>query len=145
MYGVFISHSWVQDADYWSVVVALESTRGLQWTNLSVPEHEPVDFHHDSRLESELRTRISKSNAVILCSGMWSERSSWIRFELEFAKSIGRPIIAVPPRGTRELPVAFVASAMPAQLASMVTTVANIGEPLVTKLVKHAYFKISKQ
>jgi len=55
-YKVFISHAWHRSEHYKRVVEWLNEAPNFVWTNLSVPEHNPI--HDGARLEYELRREI---------------------------------------------------------------------------------------
>jgi hypothetical protein len=58
------------------------------------------------KMEEELRGQIRPVNCVIIIGGMWANHSAWIRFEMEFANSINKPVLGVRPRGAQAMPVA---------------------------------------
>lgn len=62
-------------------------------------------------MKEQLRSQIRPVNCVIIIAGMWTNHSDWIQFEMDFARSIGKPILGVRPRSARVMPAAVVASA----------------------------------
>lgn len=101
VYDVFISHAWHRGEHYARVVEWLNTATNFRWRNLSVPEHDPVD---DNRLESALRDELRPAHVFLIIAGMYAAHSTIIRFELEWARILGKPIIALVPRGNVVLP-----------------------------------------
>ena len=96
-YDLFISHAWSEDVEYRRVVGYLNQIQGLQWRNLSVPSHDPVDFGDNAELEELIRSRVVKSHACILSAGLWTSRSTWIKFEIDCALKARVPVVAFKP------------------------------------------------
>lgn len=103
-YRVFISHAWDYGADYDRVVRFLDEAPNFRWENLSVPAHDPLPNHN---LEYELRNQMRPADVFIIIAGMYVNHSESIDFELSFARRIGRPIIAIWPRGNMRMPVSI--------------------------------------
>lgn len=126
-YRVFISHSWEYSADYLRVVRFLDEAPNFWWENLSVPEHDPLSTHN---LDSELRNQMRPADVFIIIAGMYVNHSESIDFEMNFARRIGRPIIALWPRGSRRMPVNVKRAA--------VAFIGWNGESLVRAIREHA-------
>jgi hypothetical protein len=103
-YKVFISHVWHRSEHYQRVVDWLNEAPNFVWTNLSVPEHNPI--HDTNQLEYELRGQMRPADVFLILGGMYATRSEWIDFELSFARRIGRPIIGIKPWGAQVMPIA---------------------------------------
>ena len=58
------------------------------------------------KMEDELRDQIRPVNCVIIIGGMWTNHSDWIKFEMDFAKSINKPILGVRPLDAQVMPEA---------------------------------------
>ena len=54
-------------------------------------------------LKRALANRIRASEIVLAFAGKYSTYSHWIEFEVETAFALGRPIVAVRPRGQKQL------------------------------------------
>ena len=50
-------------------------------------------------IKSRIKQRIEESDVVIGMAGMYGSYSEWMKWEIETAKSIGKPVIAVVPWG----------------------------------------------
>jgi hypothetical protein len=103
-YKVFISHAWHRSEHYQTLVDWFDDAPHFDWTNLSVPEHEPVS---NATLEYELRNQMRPADVFVILSGMYAAHSEVIDFELKFARMIGSPIIGVRPWGSQMIPAAI--------------------------------------
>jgi len=103
-YQVFISHVWRYSDDYWRVVQFLNEARHFNWSNLSVPAHDPVTT---PELEYELRNQMRPADVFLIIAGMYANHSEWIDFELQFARRIGRPVIGIRKWGSERIPLAI--------------------------------------
>jgi hypothetical protein len=103
---LFISHAWHRDDAYWKVEAMLNAVPHFNWSNLSVPEHAAIDPDAGETIEYHLRAFMRQACIFILCAGLYVSHSEWIEFEIDFARRIGRPIIAVAPWGAARLPAA---------------------------------------
>lgn len=108
-YKVFISHVWHRSEHYQRVVDWLNEAPNFRWTNLSVPEHDPI--HNTEQLEYELRNQMRPAEVFLILGGMYATRSDWIDFELGFARRIGRPIVGIRPWAAQVMPVAITEAA----------------------------------
>jgi hypothetical protein len=103
MYSVFICHDWEYSEDYHRVCGFLNVAPFFDWTNLSVPEHDPLDT--DEQLEYNLRNQIRPADVLLVLAGMYSARSRWMDWEMAFARRIGTPIIGIKPWGNSRTPL----------------------------------------
>jgi hypothetical protein len=103
-YRIFISHAWEYSADYFRVVRFLDEAPNFRWENLSVPEHDPLSMRN---LDFELRNQMRPADVFIIIAGMYVNHSDSIDFEMGFARRIGRPIIALWPRGSMRMPMSI--------------------------------------
>ena len=101
-YRLFISHAWSYSDDYYRLCNLLNNKSYFSWFNYSVPKHDP--FETMEGLKENLRNQIRPVNAVIVLAGMYANYSDWIEFEVEFSKSINKPIIVIKPWGQERVP-----------------------------------------
>ncbi len=102
-YSVFICHDWEYSDDYFRICGFLDGAPHFSWRNLSVPEHDPLDT--DEMLQKNLRDQVRPADVMLVLAGMYSARSGWMDWEMEFARRIGKSIIGVRPWGNVQLPV----------------------------------------
>lgn len=100
-YGLFISHAWNYNEDYYKMVDYLRSAPNFDWRNHSVPEHDPLPM---DELAKRLYNQIYSVNSVIVIAGMYVPRSDWIIKEIEIAQKLRKPIIGVKPWGAQVVP-----------------------------------------
>lgn len=108
---LFISHSWSYSERYNAMVNLLNNRSYFNFTNYSVPETKAFGPMARYKMEEELRGQIRPVNCVIIISGMWANHSDWIKFEMDFANSINKPVLGVRPRGAQVMPGSVVQAA----------------------------------
>lgn len=105
-YRIFISHAWRYNTSYYRLINRLGMTPNFLYANYSVPEHDPVEANNNRKLAEELRQQIRPVEVVIILGGMYVAHSNWIQFEIDFAQSLGKPILGVKPWGAQRMPQA---------------------------------------
>ena len=103
-YRIFISHAWRYNTSYYRLINRLETTPNFLYANYSVPEHDPVEANNNRKLAEELRQQIRPVEVVIILGGMYVAHSNWIQFEIDFAQSLGKPILGVKPWAAQRMP-----------------------------------------
>lgn len=109
IYKTFISHAWKYDDDYYRCVDMLNSAPNFSWKNLSVPQHDPI--LNADEIAAELHNQMREADIFIILSGIYVSHSDWIRYEIQFARRIGRPILGIMPWGSTRTPQAVTAGA----------------------------------
>ncbi len=84
----------------------MDKAPNFLYANYSVPEHDPVDANNNNKLKEQLRRQIRPVEVVIILGGMYVAYSDWIQFEIDFAKSLGKPILGIRPWGAERMPQA---------------------------------------
>lgn len=105
-YGLFISHAWEYSDQYRRIEAMLNDAPHFAWRNYSVPEHDPLHAKTNRELEAALRNQIKPASAVIILAGMYVSYREWIQKEIDIAREMGKPIIAIAPRGSQKIPQA---------------------------------------
>lgn len=105
-YKLFISHAWSYHDDYIRLVNLLNEANYFSWSNYSVPRDDKFGRMTKSQLEEEIRQQIRPVNCFLALAGVYMSNSDWIQFELDFAESIGKPIIGVKPWGNTNVSTA---------------------------------------
>jgi hypothetical protein len=104
-HGIFISHAW--DYDHYSRIEnMLDEAEDFEYRNYSVPKHDPKHARTDRELEEALYNQIRPASVVIILAGMYANYRKWIQKEIDIAVEMGKPIIAVAPRGSQRMPQA---------------------------------------
>jgi hypothetical protein len=101
LYQVFISHAWTYD-EYHKIEDWLNATPNFWWRNFSVPYDYPLNVKSESELKKALKRLIRRAQVVLIVAGMEASRRTWIKFEIDFALELDKPIIGIIPRGARQ-------------------------------------------
>ena len=94
-YRIFISHSWSYSDQYLRLVELLNKELGFFY-NHSVPQNDPVHTNGTDRdLYNKIEAHVRGCSCVVILAGVYATYSKWINKEIEIAKKLGKPIIAV--------------------------------------------------
>lgn len=104
-YRLFISHAWRYSDGYRRAVQFLNDSSNFNWINYSVPIDKKFNIMSNHELEDELRGQIRPVQCVVVLAGMYAAHSNWIKFEMDFAKSLGKPILGIVPWGAERTPL----------------------------------------
>lgn len=103
---IFISHSWAHSDHYdrltswvfgrkWSV-----GSASLHFLDFSVPKDDPIhDAPNTAALMAAIRGQIGRCHVVVAPTGMYATHSKWIQREIQAARELSKPILAVNPWG----------------------------------------------
>lgn len=105
-YRLFISHAWRYSDRYQRVIEFLNGANNFSYRNYSVPIDKRFEKMTVAQLEDEIRDQIRPVQCVLIASGMYIAHSAWIQFEIDFAKSLGKPILGIRPWGSVNTPTA---------------------------------------
>lgn len=101
---VFVSHVFESSDDYHRVFEYLESSRNFYYRNCSDPERQLGG--NSEAMKDELRKQINLAEVVIVPAGLYKHNEMWIDFQLNCAKGLDKPIIALEYFGVKaKLPV----------------------------------------
>jgi MTH538 TIR-like domain (DUF1863) len=104
-YRLFISHAWIHNDDYYTLVDMLNNANNFRWHNYSVPEHNPLLVKTNKQLDEGLVQQIRPTQTVIIISGMYVAYRQWIQREIEMAQEMNKPIIGIKPWGNERIPM----------------------------------------
>ena len=106
IYNLFISHSWNYPSAYTGLVNLLDNALYFSYKNYSVPKEDPLLIRNSNYYKSEFKNKIKNQmaccSAVLVMAGVYSTYSDFINLEIEAAKELGKPIIAVEPWGSEK-------------------------------------------
>jgi MTH538 TIR-like domain (DUF1863) len=101
---IFISHAWDYTGHYDTLSNWIFGERwrvgqaSLDFHNFSVPKNDPVhNVANTAALTSAILNQIARSHVVVIPTGMYASHSKWIQKEIEGAKNLSKPILAVTP------------------------------------------------
>ncbi len=97
-YNLFISHVWDSDVDYCRLVELLSRESSLDWCDRSVPRSAPVLAPDLIGIREALAHRIYQSDVVLVMSAGHLDKSKWVRYELDVARELNKPIVGIAPR-----------------------------------------------
>lgn len=103
-YRLFISHAWTYSERYERVIRMLNEANNFQWSNYSVPENDAFPRMTIAQLKEEIRGQIRPVQCVLIMSGMYVNHSDWIKFEMDVAYEMGKPILGIERRGAQRAP-----------------------------------------
>ena len=90
---LFVSHAWENSEDYNRVFEYLEASGKFYYQNTSQPQaKKPID--KESQRE-DLRRQIAPSEVVLVLPAAYKAASELVTFQMNFAKSADRPIVAM--------------------------------------------------
>jgi len=96
---VFVSHSWSESQDFFNLKARLQAQ--LTYFDHSVHVGKGSADLSDDQLEARLRQHMRGVHVLLVLAHPRAVRSVWVRREIEMAVSLGKPIVAVRPRGQR--------------------------------------------
>ena len=97
---VFVTHCWLENDDYTRVFEYLEASGTFYYKNTSQP-HAKKPLDKESQRE-ELRRQIAPCEVVIVLPAVYRLEPELVMFQMAFAKSADRPIVALENFGSTE-------------------------------------------
>ena len=98
VYRVFVSHAFDHFALFDSVVSRLNSAH-FNWLDCSVPKHRRYSADGkplaDEEMKALLSRHIDECDVVVVIAKPVASRRQWLRWELDYARAAGKPILAV--------------------------------------------------
>jgi len=98
-YNVFISHSWDHVDDLNNLRRLLENRGYFKVNFMETPPHDPINSSNTSYIKSIIRDHLKNSDVVIGMAGVYASYSEWMKWELDTAIDLKRPILGVVPWG----------------------------------------------
>lgn len=99
-YNLFLSHSWKHNSQYNNLEALLRARPYFSFRNYSVPEQNPIiGASSDAKLTAAIEAKIRPCSVVVILAGVYATYSKWIIKEVEIARRLGKPILAVKPFG----------------------------------------------
>jgi hypothetical protein len=90
---LFVSHVFEASDDYHRVFEYLESSKNFFYKNCSDPERQLGGAAEAMR--DELRKQINLAEVVIVPAGLYKHNEPWLNFQLNCAKGLDKPIVAL--------------------------------------------------
>lgn len=93
-FRVFVTHALAEHADYLRVFEYLESRPNFFYLNCSNPAARPASADPEA-IKEELRNQIAAAEIVILPVGIFASNPVLVTFQLNCAKGLKKPVIAI--------------------------------------------------
>mgnify|MGYP003328714263 CR=1 FL=1 len=87
---------------YKKLVNLLEGRGYFNFRNYSVPKEDPLDIygvHYKEKLREAIKDQMRSAQVVLVIAGKYVTYSNSINMELEIAREMGKPVIAIRPHG----------------------------------------------
>ena len=114
-YRIFISHAWKYGEDYDRLVSMLDHSPWFSFYNYSAPQEKPLALSSsnatDAEIEQAITAKIKNAQVVLVIGGMYELYHKWMKYEVDEAMRMGKPIIAIMPWGQSYMPVELQAKA----------------------------------
>ena len=105
-YRLFISHAWDYNEEYYKMINNFKDANNFDWSNYSVPEHDPLKFKTKTQLTAKLDEQIRQVHVFIVLGGMYVSHREWIQKEIDIAQSYNKPILGIRPWNSSSIPSA---------------------------------------
>ena len=102
-YTIFISHSWDHVDDLMNLRNLLIQRGYFNVEFNETPPHDPINSSNSTYVKQVIKRNIQDSDVVIGLAGIYASYSEWMEWELDTAKSLGKPILGVVPRGQERI------------------------------------------
>jgi hypothetical protein len=97
---LFVTHCWQESDDYLRVFEYLEAPGTFYYRNTAQPQAKrPIDRESE---REDLRRQIAPCEVVIVVPGVYRTAPELVAFQLNFAKSAERPVVAMENFGSTE-------------------------------------------
>lgn len=114
-YRIFISHAWKYGEDYDRLVSMLDHSPWFSFYNYSAPQEKPLALSSsnatDAEIEQAITAKIKNAQVVLVIGGMYELYHKWMKYEVDEAMRMGKPIIAIMPWAQSYMPVELQAKA----------------------------------
>lgn len=116
-YHIFISHAWRYGREYTRLIQLLNNTPNFSYQNFSAPREKPLhnldasDVQTTIEIQRAITRKIYPCSCVLVISGMYAMYSRWMQYEIDTARRLGKPIIAIRPYGGTRMPSAVTEAA----------------------------------
>lgn len=104
--NLFISHSWKYNSEYEKLIALLNNAQYFSFKDYSVPSKDPLDIygtHYKAKLRYAIENQMKPCSAVLLIAGKYVTFSDSIQMEIDIAKELNKPIIAIRPYGADQI------------------------------------------
>lgn len=75
----------------------MNTVKRFKLRNVSIPADMSLKGMSDEELRADIRSRIGAADVVLAFTSVAASHSDWIKVELEIAKELGKPVVAISP------------------------------------------------
>jgi len=102
-YHLFISQSWRYSDAYDRLLNLLELDSDFAFENHAVPAPHPIVDSTPEDIEAAITQHLQGCSALVIMAGVYPTYAKWIDAEIDIAKRLGKPIIAIKPFGPERI------------------------------------------
>jgi hypothetical protein len=105
IYDIFISHAWRYHEDWMLLSKLFDAEKRIRWRNFSVPWYDPALDPNTELGARAIRTwlegQIRPIYGFVLLDSVYAVKSArkWLDLEVELARGLAKPVIALPAHG----------------------------------------------
>ena len=99
---IFISHCWNYGDDYDTLKDWINNAPYYSFADYSISADKKLVGLTNRQLIDAIKERISQCSVFIVPTAVYSSCSDWLKFEVQTAGNMGKPILAVIPWGQRQ-------------------------------------------
>lgn len=108
-YRIFISHAWRYGEEYDRLVQLLDAAPLFSYYNYSAPREKPLALSSSRASSYEIgraiTEKIKNAQVVLVIGGMYMLYHDWMKYEVDEALRMGKPIIAIMPWASTYMPI----------------------------------------
>lgn len=101
---IFLSHSWKKGRDEYDKFIKKLKRENIDFYNHSIPEEKAFDAKTRKELKSIFRKQMIYCSKIYILAKRGTSPESFVGMEIEVAKELKKPIIAVKPNGQYGIP-----------------------------------------
>ena len=95
---IYVTHLWEEDDDFLRLFEYLTDVENFFYVNLSEPGQKPAAPDREAE-QAEFRRQMSTAEVVMVLATQYVTNTGLIIYQLDLAKALKKPIIAVEPFG----------------------------------------------
>lgn len=109
VHRIFVSHAWQEHIDHEALTTLLDDVSGFEYIETGLSAWRSSKAKQAEEPNEEVHRSIGRADVVVVLAAMyWEERSrAWLRYEIEHAQRLAKPVTVLTPYGTSDLPRAL--------------------------------------
>ena len=121
---IFISHSWNKGGNEYMKFVKKLEKENIAFYNHSIPSNKALSANSKRQLEIKFRKKMIYCSKIFVLANSGISNNSFVKMEIEIAKSLGKQIIAVKPNGQYSIP-SFISRNASKVISNNITSIIN--------------------